>query len=162
MQNVALGQLTPYSSLVSPGPGEDTRAHLFLVPFHFSTPPSRRDGWSGPLRDGRQRWREGAICALLAADGADVLFIAGCEENPARFHPQFDHVILLSAPPETLLERLAARTGNSYGKAPGELSRVLHDLESAGALLRRAADHEIRTTMALNEVVSTILRLIGP
>jgi dephospho-CoA kinase len=87
------------------------------------------DGWSEPLPDGRQRWREDAICVLLAADDADVLFVAGCEESQARFHSQFDHVILLSAPPETLLERLAARTSNSCGKAPGELSRVFHDLE---------------------------------
>ena len=27
-------------------------------------------------------------------------------------------------------------------------------------LLRKAADHEIRTTIALNEVVTTILRLV--
>ena len=120
------------------------------------------DGWSEPLPDGRQRWREDAICVLLAADDVDVLFVAGCEESQARFHSQFDHVILLSAPPETLLERLAARTSNSCGKAPGELSRVLHDLEAAEPLLRQAADHEVRTTMPLNEVVSTILRLVGP
>jgi dephospho-CoA kinase len=120
------------------------------------------NGWSEPLPDGRQRWREDAICALLAADDADVLFVAGCEENQAQFRPQFDHVILLSAPPETLLERLAARTSNSYGKTPEELSRVFHDLESVEPLLRRAADHEVRTTMPLGEVVSTILRLVGP
>ena len=47
-----------------------------------------------------------------------MLFIAGCEENQGRFHPQFDYIVLLSAPLETLIERLATRTTNSYGKAP--------------------------------------------
>jgi len=39
------------------------------------------DGWCEPLPDGRQRWREDAIERLLAVEDADVLFVAGCEEN---------------------------------------------------------------------------------
>jgi adenylate kinase family enzyme len=39
------------------------------------------DGWCEPLPDGRQRWREAAIDALLATEDADVLLVAGCEEN---------------------------------------------------------------------------------
>lgn len=38
----------------------------------------------------------------------DVLFVAGCEENQVRFHPEFDVIILLSAPAEVLAE-LATR-----------------------------------------------------
>ena len=68
----------------------------------------------GPSRcpGSQQRWREDAIEALLATEETDVLFVAGCEENQARFHAQFDQIVLLSAPMETLLERLAARTTN--------------------------------------------------
>lgn len=62
------------------------------------------DGWSEPLPDGRQRWREDAIQALLATEDTDVLFVAGCEENQVQLHAQFDHIVLLSAPMETLLE----------------------------------------------------------
>ena len=120
------------------------------------------DGWCEPLPDGRQRWREDAIQALLATEDAEVLFVVGCEENQAQFHAQFDHIILLSAPPGTLVERLAARTGNSYGKAPEELSRVLADLSTVEPRLRQVADHEVRTTMPLNEVVSAVLRLVSP
>jgi dephospho-CoA kinase len=120
------------------------------------------DGWSEPLPDGRQRWRENAIQALLATEDTDVLFVAGCEENQAQFHAQFDHIVLLSAPMQTLLERLAARTTNPYGKTPGELNRIRSDLEIVEPLLRRVADHEIRTTMPLNEVVMAILRLVDP
>jgi len=118
------------------------------------------DGWSEPLPDGRQRWREDAIRALLATEDTDVLFVAGCEENQAQFHARFDHIVLLSAPMETLLERLAARTTNPYGKSREELERIRGDLAAVEPLLRRVADHEVRTTMPLNEVVTAILRLV--
>jgi adenylate kinase family enzyme len=48
------------------------------------------DGWCEPMPDGGQRWRENAIEALLDSDDADVLFVAGCEENQGRFHARFD------------------------------------------------------------------------
>jgi dephospho-CoA kinase len=118
------------------------------------------DGWCEPLPDGRQQWREDAIAALLASDDADILFVAGCEENQVRFHPAFDHIILLTAPPDVLLERLATRTNNTFGKAPEELSRILGDLAAIEPLLRRAADHEVRTTMPVSDVVATVLRLV--
>jgi dephospho-CoA kinase len=119
------------------------------------------DGWCEPLPDGRQRWREDAIEQLLATEGTGVLFVAGCEENQARFHPRFDVIILLSAPAGTIAERLASRTGNPYGKAPGELRRVFDDLRHVEPLLRRAADYEVRSTVPVSEVVAAVLRLIG-
>ncbi len=97
---------------------------------------------------------------LLASEDTDVLFVAGCEENQARFHARFDHIILLSAPLEVLMGRLAARTSNPYGKDPGELRRIIDDVEAVEPLLRRVADHEVRTTISLNEVVTAILRLV--
>jgi len=119
------------------------------------------EGWSEPQPDGRQMWREDAIQALLTAEDAEVLFVAGCEENQAKFHAQFDHIVLLSAPLETLVERLATRSGNSYGKAPEELRRFFDDVKTVEPRLRRIASHEVRTTMPLNEVVTTILRLVA-
>jgi dephospho-CoA kinase len=118
------------------------------------------DGWSQVLPDGRQQWREDAVADLLATEDADVLFVAGCEENQVQFHAQFDHIVLLSAPPAILIERLAARTSNPYGKAPQELSRILDDLHSIEPLLRQVADHEVRTTMPLDDVVTAILHLV--
>ena len=119
------------------------------------------DGWCEPLPGGRQRWREDAIAALLDTEDADVVFIAGCEENQARFRSRFDLVILLSAPAQVMTDRLAARTGNPYGTAPGEIDRILGDLAEVEPLLREAADHEIRTTMPLAEVVAKVLQLTG-
>jgi dephospho-CoA kinase len=77
-------------------------------------------GWCEPQPDGRQRWREDAIQALLATEDTDVLFVAGCEENQVRFHSQFDRIILLSAPLEVLTQRLATRTNNPFGKSAEE------------------------------------------
>ena len=119
------------------------------------------DGWCEPLPDGRQRWREDAIGQLLDTEDGDVLFVAGCEENQVRFHPRFDLIILLSAPAGVLAERLASRTANSFGKAPGELARVLDDLQAVEPLLRKVATHEIRTTRPLADVVTEILHLTG-
>lgn len=118
------------------------------------------DGWCEPRPDGRQCWREDAIQLLLATEDADFLFVAGCEENQARFHAQFDAIVLLSAPLETLIERLATRTNNSYGKTPLELRRFLDDVQTVEPLLRRAASHEVQTTAPLNEVVTTVLEVV--
>lgn len=120
------------------------------------------DGWCQVLADGRQLWREDAIATLLATEDADILFVAGCEENQVRFHPQFDHIILLSAPIRTLMARLADRTSNSFGKSPEELRRVLDDVAATEPRLRRIADHEVVTTAPLHEVVTTILQLVQP
>ena len=117
------------------------------------------DGWCEPLPDGRQRWREDAISQLLDTEDAGLLFVAGCEENQVRFHPRFDLIILLSAPVDVLTQRLASRTANSFGRAPGELERVLDDVQVVEPLLRKAAAHEIRTTMPLDEVVAAVLHL---
>jgi dephospho-CoA kinase len=119
------------------------------------------DGWCEVHPDGRQAWREDAVQQLLDTADGDVLFVAGCEENQVRFHPQFDHVILLSAPVETLLERLATRTTNRFGKDPAEVRRILDDVASVEPLLRRVADREISTTRSVDEVVDEVLRAIG-
>jgi hypothetical protein len=104
---------------------------------------------------------KGAIAALLDAQGAGVLFIAGCEENQARFRSRFDLVVLLGAPARVMTERLAARAGNPYGKAPGGMARILAALAAVGPLLRKAADHEIRTSIPLASVVAEVLHLAG-
>ena len=119
------------------------------------------DGWCEPLPDGRQQWRETAIDELLDTEDADVLFVAGCEENQVGFHPRFDQIILLSAPIETVLERLATRTNNQFGKSVEERQRVIDDTAAVEPLLRRVADHEVVTTAPLDEVVTAVLRLVG-
>lgn len=119
------------------------------------------DGWCEPQPDGRQRWREDAIQALLATEDADVLFVAGCEENQVKFHSRFDHIVLLSAPADVLTGRLATRTNNPFGKSPEEFRRFLADLREAEPRLRAIADCEIDTSGPLPEVVRAVLRAVG-
>ncbi len=65
---------------------------------------------------------------MLATEDTGVLFVAGCEENQVKFHPWFDHIILLSAPAEVLTRRLATRTNNPFGKSARDYHRFLADL----------------------------------
>ncbi|HZO74173.1 MAG TPA: AAA family ATPase [Ktedonobacteraceae bacterium] len=105
-------------------------------------------------------WREDRIQDLLSSEDADVLFVSGCAENMPKFYPQFDLIVLLSAPTSIIEQRLHTRTTNQYGKRPNEVARVLSLVESVEPLLRRAARYEIDTSAPLEEVVATLLRLV--
>ena len=106
-------------------------------------------------------WREDRIQALLSTADADVLFLSGCSPNQGKFYPQFDHIILLSAPAPLIVERLATRTNNLYGKRPEEVARVLGLRQTVEPLLRSGAGHEIDTSVPLDQVVATVLRIVG-
>ncbi len=117
-------------------------------------------GWCHAAPDGEWLWREDRIRDLLSTEDADVLFVAGCASNQVKFYPQFDTIILLSAPSETVIERLSTRTNNPFGRAPDELVRVLADLEEIEPRLRSSADHEIDTAQPIDAVVAAILGIV--
>lgn len=122
--------------------------------------PDDADVPGSPVEVGRDWvWREDRIQSLLADDGFDILFLGGCAANMRAFLPQFDAIILLSAPAEVIVERLATRTTNPYGKRPDEVTRTLDLMETVEPLLRRIATHEIDTSAPLDAVVASILRL---
>jgi shikimate kinase len=118
-------------------------------------------GWSEYGPDGDWIWCESRIEEALACEDGAVLFVSGCATNQGRFYPQLDAIVLLSAPAEVLLKRLATRTNNPYGKHPDEIAEVLGYLETVEPLLRRGATHEIDTRAPLSEVVATVLQLAG-
>jgi shikimate kinase len=105
-------------------------------------------------------WREDRIQDLLSTEDTDVLFVSGCAENMPKFFPQFDLIVLLSAPASVIVQRLRIRTTNQYGKRPDEVARVLSLVESVEPLLRRAAGYEIDTSAPLEEVMAILLRLV--
>ena len=107
-------------------------------------------------------WREERIQGLLSIEDAHTLFVSGCAKNMVKFYPQFDHIILLSAPAAVIVERLAVRTNNPYGKRPDEVARVLSLVQTIEPLLRKNAGHEVDTRAPLGQVVETILRLVHP
>jgi dephospho-CoA kinase len=102
-------------------------------------------------------WNEDRVQDLLTTADADVLFVSGCSPNQGKFYPQFDHVVLLSAPAAVIAERLATRTTNDFGKDPGQLGRTLQLQQDIEPVLRRGADLEVDTTAPVDEVVTTIL-----
>ncbi len=104
-------------------------------------------------------WREDRVAALLADEKADFLFVSGCAPNMGKLRPQFDQVILLTAPADITVQRLQTRTNNPYGKAEGEMERVLELKESVEPLLRQSAGYEIETDIPFENVVQKVLQI---
>ena len=109
-----------------------------------------------------QRWLEDRIDELLTDHDEQpepALFVAGAVANQGAFYPRFAAVVLLSAPVDVVLDRLARRTTNDFGKSPGDRERVLSDLAEVEPRLRAGADLEIDTHRPLSEVVDRLVRL---
>jgi hypothetical protein len=101
----------------------------------------------------------GRISALLSSAPDElpgVLFVQGTTRNQALFSPRFDHIVLLSAPPKILAERLATRTTNPYGKDPAELAETLQYQQTVEPLLRASATLVI-TTVPVARVADIVL-----
>jgi dephospho-CoA kinase len=115
-------------------------------------PSSGEDGWE-------QLWREDRIDALLDEHEGGLLFLSGCVANQGKFYARFDAVVLLSAPADVILERVATRETNSFGKSAAERDRILHDLATVEPLLHAGATAEIDTRAPLDEVVDALERI---
>jgi dephospho-CoA kinase len=101
-------------------------------------------------------WREDRIAALLAGDTEGVLFVAGCKTNQGRFYDDFDAVVVLVAPAEVLLERIAGRDTNDYGKRAVERALVLRHLAEVEPRLVASANDVVDATMPLAAVADTL------
>jgi shikimate kinase len=86
-------------------------------------------------------WDEARISALLSAH-PDVI-VSGTVDNQSRFYDRFDHVVLLSAPLEVLLERVAARRSNPYGRTDEQRAEIARHVAEVEPRLRRGADVEL-------------------
>ena len=104
-------------------------------------------------------WNEARVEELLARDRESPLFVSGTVSNQGRFYPQFDAVVLLSAPAEVLLDRIADRSTNDYGKTQEERDLILEHLETVEPLLRATCTHEIDASRPLEEVVAELTRI---
>jgi hypothetical protein len=109
-----------------------------------------------------QVWDEARIGDLLTRHEdeapAELLFVGGCVSNQGRFYPRLAAVVLLSAPVDVLLERVATRTTNDFGKTEAERARILADVSAVEPLLRAGADAEVDTRAPVREVAD---RLVG-
>ncbi|MPV36820.1 AAA family ATPase [Georgenia subflava] len=113
------------------------------------------DGWTLP----NGTWDEPRMAKLLA-DHRDVV-VSGTVENQGRFYDRFEHVVLLSAPLEVLLQRLKTRTNNRYGKSEEETVEVANYLQTVEPLLRRRATVELDGRRSVSALADAVQRLVS-
>ncbi len=100
-------------------------------------------------------WNEERIDELLSGHSDGALFVVGTVANQGRFYPRFDAVVLLSAPLDVILERVASRE-NPFGRTEAEREKIADDLAAYEPLLRAGATAEIDTRRPLAEVVDEL------
>src|SRR3954452_14656479 len=115
-------------------------------------------GWE-ELRGDEWLWREDRMAELLAGGGDRTLYVSGCVANQGRFYDRFHAVVLLRAPADVILERIATRTTNGFGEDPVERDQILRALAAVEPLLRRGADHELDATRPVQEIVADLVTI---
>ncbi len=111
------------------------------------------DGWQ--IGDGT--WDEERMDGLLG-EHSEVI-VSGTVENQGRFYDRFEHVVLLSAPLRVLIERVAQRTNNPYGKTPEQQAEIAHYLETIEPLLRQGATLELDAERSVADLADAIEQL---
>jgi hypothetical protein len=106
-------------------------------------------------------WREDVMYELLRGHETGALFVAGCKTNQGKFYPLFEHVVLLSAPVDVLLARVAARAGNPYGKTAVERAEIVRYLAEVEPRLRASATLEVDTSVDILQVVDQLEGLVA-
>jgi dephospho-CoA kinase len=106
-------------------------------------------------------WREGRMAELLDGHSSGALFVSGCVANQGRFYDRFDAVVLLSVPEDVLLERIASRDTNDFGKSDAERAQILDDLRDVEPLLRAGATDEIDTREPVGAVADRLEAIVS-
>jgi hypothetical protein len=111
------------------------------------------------LHRGEWLWVEEKITGLLDSDDGRSLFVEGCVSNQSTFYDRFDAVVLLSAPADVILDRVACRTTNDYGKTRLERAMILEDLATVEPLLREGCTHELDASRPLADIVADLIAI---
>ncbi len=89
--------------------------------------------------------------------------VSGTVENQVRFYDRFEHIVLLTVPLDVLLQRVAKRTSNDYGKSLTEREEIARYVETVEPLLRRGAAVELDGRGPVAELADAVERLAwGP
>lgn len=120
----------------------------------YETVDTDYGGWELP--DGT--WDEPRMARLLE-QRPDVV-VSGTVSNQGTFYDRFDHVVLLSAPLEVLLDRVMRRTNNPYGSTPEQRAEIASYLDEVEPLLRRSADLELDGQLPPSELADRIETLL--
>lgn len=118
------------------GAGKSTLLEELALRGHL-TVDTDADAWK--LSD--ELWDEGRVARLLEEN--ENIVVCGTVENQGKFYDRFDHIVLLSAPVEVLIDRLKDRTNNSYGKSAAEQVDVRRYVIEVEPLLRSGATLEL-------------------
>lgn len=110
-------------------------------------------GWVRP--DGL--WDEQRMTELLNAH-VDVV-VSGTVQNQIDFYDRFEHVILLSCPVEVLIERVATRTSNRYGRSPEQQDEIRRYVDEVEPLLRKGATLEFDGRRPVAELADAVRAL---
>jgi dephospho-CoA kinase len=111
------------------------------------------------LHRGEWRWVEERMTSLLDSEPGRTLFVAGCVANQSMFYAWFNAVVLLSAPAEVILDRVAGRATNEYGKTPLERAMIVDDVANIEPLLRASCTHELDASRPLDAVVADLIEI---
>jgi dephospho-CoA kinase len=104
-------------------------------------------------------WDEPRMDQLLA-DHREIV-VSGTVANQGRFYDRFEHVVLLSAPVEVLLERVGTRLNNPYGREPEQRAEIVAHVADVEPLLRRGATLELDARRRPDELADIIERLVA-
>jgi shikimate kinase len=114
---------------------------------------------SDEVHRGEWLWVEERMNVLLDSKDGRTLFVQGCVRNQGKFYDRFEAVVLLSAPAEVILDRIARRTTNDYGKTPLERAMILDDLARVEPLLREGCTHELDASRPLADIVDDLIAI---
>ena len=111
------------------------------------------------LHRGEYLWVEERMAQLLDSDDARSLFVAGVARNQSTFYARFDAVVLLSAPANAILDRVARRATNEYGKSSLERAEILADLAELQPRLRQECTHELDASRPIADTVADLIAI---
>ena len=113
-------------------------------------------GWHRP--DGT--WDEPRMDRLLA-EHSDLI-VSGTVENQGRFYDRFNHVVLMSAPLQVLIDRVRLRTNNPYGKSVQQQCEIARYIETVEPLLRKVSTLELDGQRPVSELADAVEQLMAP
>lgn len=135
------------------GTGKSTLLRVLAGRGHL-TVDTDYDGWT--LADGH--WDTIRMSGLL--DREPDVIVAGTADNQGDFYDRFDHVVLLSAPLDILIERVSSRTTNPYGQTADEQAEIAQYVQTVEPLLRRTATVELDSQASVHELAGAVEDLI--
>ncbi|NUU18294.1 ATP-binding protein [Cellulomonas humilata] len=103
-------------------------------------------------------WDELRVAHLLATH--DHVVISGAVENQRHFYDRLEHVVLLTAPLDVLLTRVATRTTNPYGRSAAERAQITEYVSTVEPLLRRGATLVLDGRLPVETLADTVESLL--